>query len=91
MNALSLPIRADDVAAYLWARADQPARAAACARAQISDAASLLDWYELGKVERIALVLALVSEIQISASHQRRARHAYAMSDAAAEKEGEPA
>ncbi len=73
MNALSLPIRADDVAAYLWARADQPARAAACARAQISDAASLLDWYELDRTERIALVAALVDEITSSASRQRQA------------------
>ncbi len=73
---LAQPLRADDVCAYLWARADQPARAAACARAQISDAASLLDWYELGKAERIPLVLALVDEITTRASQQRQALRA---------------
>ncbi len=70
---LALPLRADDVCAYLWARADQSARAAACARAHVSDAASLLDWYELGKAERIPLALALVDEITTSASQQRAA------------------
>ncbi len=76
MNAalLSLQIRADDVCAYLWARADQRARAAACARARVSDAASLLEWYELDRTERILLLLALVDEITTSASRQRQAR-----------------
>jgi hypothetical protein len=71
---LALSIRADDVCAYLWARADLAARATACAHAQVSDTASLLDWYALSKAERIPLMYALAAEIEISASRQRQAR-----------------
>lgn len=77
MNAILrfFTLRADDVCAYLWARADPPTRQAWCAAAAVSDAPSLLGWHELGAHERLPLVGAMVDEIQTTVAHLRMDHH----------------
>lgn len=73
MNLIrQLMIRADDAAAFLWARASQADRASLCARARLSDSITLLDWYELQSHERWPILRAITAEIETNASLQRR-------------------
>lgn len=83
-HALKLMIRADVVCAYLWARADADTRATLCASARISNVPMLLQWTELGQVERIALMVAIVGEIENTVGHLRlEARQQHATEGAA--------
>lgn len=71
----SIMLRADDVGAYLWQHAGHSDRAAICGAAKISDAAALLEWYELGASERIPLISHIIDTIETTASILRaRAR-----------------
>lgn len=73
----STMIRADDVCAYLWANTTMQARTPICAAARISDAAALLNWYELGNTERIPLMMVIIGEIETAASLQRQDLHTH--------------
>lgn len=65
-------LSADMVCAYIWERTPEKMRAAVAALASISHLNALLEWYELGEAERIALRRELADLIEVNASAQRR-------------------
>jgi len=64
-------LSADDVCAYVWGHSSENFRASLCALAAINQSNALLEWFELGVVERQLLRMEIADVIEANASRQR--------------------
>lgn len=64
-------LKADDVCAFMWARADEASRLNACARAGVAYHSAPLNWYEINPIQRTQIAVRLAEEIATEASIQR--------------------